>query len=889
MSRGGPRRIFGNNLRSRARWRDADRDVRDEIALHVDLRARELEAAGLPPGEARAQAEREVGAPEQVAPLAAAIADRGDRRAAIRQRLDELAQDVRLGVRAFRRAPGVTVVALLTIALGLGANAAIFGVVNVAFLMPLPFDPDGTLVRIREYRVGPDGSERHVDASRPTADAIAARPDLFASSVALSYSSGALARAEGAMRVATTRVGPGFTAVVGLDPAAGRTFAPDEESAAAGVALISERLSQTLFGGPHAAIGQTVRLDQRPLEIVGVLPPGFHVPYESDLWIPTRFDARQRGIFLLARRAPGVSLDQVRAALRPMGAQLRQAHPDVLLGLDVTAVSLREYFVDEQDRVAFALMGAVAFLLLIACTNVALLLTTRFAARRREVAMRAALGCGRARQIRQFVTEGLVLFLAGGALGVVAALWLREAFIVFVPETLATQVGIQGIPIDWRLAGFSAALSIVAGVAFGLLAALRTTRADLHAVMKADGRSVAAAAGRGTLGGLVIAEVALALVLLTAAGLMLDSFRRLQARPYGFDPHGVLTMRLDLNAGPYVSADARRLFVARLLERTRALPGVAAAGVTTVNPLCCGDWGARVTIEGAVPPPGEPTPVVQHAIVTPGYFAAMRQPVLRGRAFTAADVPGAVPAVIVDERFAARFWPGEDPLGTRVKAGAADSSEPWRTVVGVVAAAEQAGDYTESWYLPHAQAAGMASSENAHLMLRPAAGTGSALMDQVRVVVAALDPQLPLYSATTLDALVADSLAQDRLGALVTTLFALAGLLLAALGLYGVLSFVVGEETRGIGVRVALGASPAHVLALVWRRAARLVGIGLAAGAVASWAAAHAFGALLDGARVDLRIVALAAAVLIMASVLAALVPAVRALRLDPLQALRVE
>jgi predicted permease len=888
-TRGGPRRAFGNNLRSLRRWRDAGRDVRDEIAMHVDLRARDLEAAGLPPDEARAQAEREVGAPDRVAPAVDALATRADRASALRQRLDEIVQDVRYGLRAFRRAPGFTAVAILTIALGLGANAAIFGVVNVAFLLPLPFDPDGTLVRVREYRVGPDGSQRHVDASRRTADAVAARPDLFTDSVPVAYVSLALARDDGAMRVAATRVGPRFTAVIGIAPGTGRTFTEDEEHSAAGVALVSHRLAQTLFGGAGAALGQTLRLDRRPVVVVGVLPPSFHVPYESDLWLPDRFGENERGIFLLARRVPAVSLEQVRAALEPMGVRLRAEYPDVMLGLGVTAVELREYFVDDQDRVALALMGAVAFLLLIACTNVALLLTTRFAARHREVAVRAALGCGRRRQVRQFVTEGLVLFLTGGAAGVLLALWLRDSLVVFIPDAIATQVGIEGIPIDWRLAGVSAGVSIAAGVAFGLIAALRTTRVDLNGVMTSDGRSIAGAASRGTLGGLVIGEVALALVLLTAAGVMLDSFRRLQDRDLGFRPDGVLTMRLDLTAERYASPDARRSFVDRLLERTRALPGVAVAGVTTVNPLCCGNWGARVTLDGRPPAPEEPTPVVQHFIVTPGYFAALGQPVVRGRDFTPADVDGAERTAIVDEGFADRFWPGEDPLGKRVKAGPADSPRPWLTVVGVVSSAVQEGEYTESWYLPHAQNAGMPSSDNAHLMLRATAGDTASLTPQVRAIGADLDPHLPLYAITTMDALVAQSLEQDRLGAMVTALFAAAGLLLAALGIYGVLSFVVGAETREIGVRVALGASRADVLTLVTGRAARLVAIGLVIGCGASWAASQLFSALLESARVDLRIVGAAAAVLIAAGLLAALIPARRALRLDPLRALRAE
>ena len=883
-------RRFGNNLASLLGWRSAGRDVREEMRLHVELRARDLEAGGLAPDAARARAVREVGSLDAVEMAVAKLGASTDRASAIRQRFDELLQDLKYAARSFRRSPGFTTLAVLTIAFGLGANVAIFGVVNVAFLTPLPFDPNNTLVRVREFRTLADGRRLNGDGSRRTADAVAAMQDVFSDSVAISGSGRALAREDGAVRIAGSRVGPRFTAVVGIAPVVGRTFTVEEEQGGegSGVVLISDRLWHSAFAADPAVLGRTIRLDGQPFAIVGVLPRRFHVPYDTDVWFPSRFGESERSIFILARLAPGVSLLQARAALEPVAHDLNARYPDVLRGLGITAVQAREYFMGDDSRIALTLMGAVAFLLLIACSNVALLLTTKFAARQREVAVRAALGCGRGRQIRQFVTEGLVLFVAGGALGMLIAAWLKDSLVIFLPEALATQVGIQGITVDARMGGFAALLSMAAGLGFGLVAALRAAKPDLNGGLKSGGRSLAGSASRGTLGKLVVAEVALALVLLTAAGVMVDTFRRLQARDRGFQTAGVLTVRLDLNARRYESANARRALIRTALDRLRALPGVEAAGATTVNPLCCGNWGMAVTAEGQPIVPAERTPAVQHFIVTPGYFETMRQPLVEGRHFSDTDTDGAELTAIVDRAFADRFWPGQSAIGKRVKRGAHDSPYPWLTVVGVVAAALEVGEYTESWYLPHAQHAASPSANGAHLMVRSAAEP-TTLVPSVRAVAKDLDPHLALYEITTMDAIRGENLQKDRLGAVVTSFFAVAGLLLAALGLYGVLSFAVAQDTREIGVRLALGASRGDVMRLVVGRGIRMTALGLVLGTAAAWIAARVFGSILRDPQIDPRIIATGAVMLLLAALLATIVPARRAVKMDPLAALRAE
>ena len=881
------KRFFGNNLRSLLGWRDARAEVTEEMALHVDLRTSELESQGVPPAVARQQAQREVGHADHVLPAVAREADAGDRRSALGQRWDELHQDVRHALRVFRASPGFSLLAILTIAIGLGANAAIFALVNTLFFRPLPFDPERNLVRVREYRQAADGTRNDVDASVRTAETVTRRTDLFTKSVPMVGTHRALVRNDGPLHVQATRVGPGYTDVLSITPVIGRSFTADEERTEAGVALISHRLWRTVFGETRSVIGERIRLDDRLLEVVGVLPAAMHVPYGSDVWFPSRFEETQRSVFILARLAPGVTREQAMTELDAEAVRLNQLYPDIMRGMGITVITAYQHFVDDDDRIAMALMGSVGFLVLIGCANVSLLLTTRFASRRREVAVRAALGCGRGRQIRQFVTEALLLFVVGGGAGLLLAAWLQDSLVVFLPRAFATQVGVEGIPLDGTVVLFAGAIAVISGVGFGLIAALRATSTDLHAVMKESGRSMAGDRSRGTLRGLASAEIALALVLLAAAGMMADTFQRLQAQDIGFEPEGVLTVQAGTEAARYADGNARLAYVNSLLERVRAMGGVERAAVTTVNPLCCGDWGARAAVEGVAAASQQDLPIFQHQLVSEDFFETMRIPIVRGRGFTRDDRAGREMVAVIDDRAAKRFWPGQDPIGKRLKRGMPDGPQPWMTVVGVVGTIDDRGEYGDAWYLPLAQHPTGPSSASLHLMVRAADPTS--LVPAIKSASAELDPVLALHDATTMDAVRSERLEQNRVGTFVTLTFAGAGLLLAALGLYGVLSFVLAADTREIGVRLALGASLGRVAGMVFGRGLRLAAWGLVIGMALATLVSLGLVRVFPEARFHPGIIGAAALTLLVAGFIATALPAIRALRVDPLEALRTE
>jgi len=871
-----PIRDFGANLRSRFGWRRSADDIREELRVHAEMRAGD----GLAP--------RPAPAPAWVA-ANAAVLDRADRSGRRLRWMAEAWDDLRLAARAMRAKPAFAVGSILTIAIGLGANTAIFGLVNAVYFRPLPIDPDNRLVRIREYSLAPDGARRQVDASRAVFDAVAASTDLVSDAVILNGTSLNLLIGDTAVRIQATRTSAGLSRVLNTAPALGRAFTPEEESQgeASGALLIGHGLWIRSFGGDPQVLGRTVSDGQRVFTIVGVMPSGFEFPYRAEAWFPARFAETERSLLIFAHLAPGLTLDAANARLDSIGRALNEARGPGALGLGLNAVTARSTLINDDGRRAVALMGSVAFLLLIGCANVTMLLTSRLVERRRDVAIRASLGCGRSRQVRQFVVEALLLFALGGVTGWGLAVLIKDALVVLVPLAFVEQFGMSSVVLDGRVAGVAMALAMSTGLAFGLLAAVRSTRGNLHALVKDGGRGFTDGRRRRTTGALVVIEIALALALVAGAGALIQNVAAMSRRDVGFQADGLLTFQTEFRGERYATGAARLQFLDAALPKLQALPGVERAGVITVNPFCCGDWGARITVEGQPPLAPEQAPVVQHAMVTPSLFATMQIALREGRLFTDADREGQPPVVVVDEPFARRFWPGESAVGKRVKRGLHDSDQPWMTVVGVVAPIDSNGEYAEMWYLPLAQWPLGPSSTSAHVMLRTT-GDPMALVSAARRAIADTDAMMPAFRPATMADLGRDRFAQDRIGAAITAILAVGGLVLAVLGVYGLMSSAVSGDAREIGIRIALGASRGRVLGGVVLRALRLAAIGVAAGVPLAFVAIRGLQTLIAGLRpLDAPLAGGVVAVLVAAVALAALLPARRAVRIDPLQSLR--
>jgi putative ABC transport system permease protein len=795
--------------------------------------------------------------------------------------------DLTYAWRSLRARPGFTLVALLTIGLGLGANTAIFGVVNTVYLRPLPFDAENRLMRVQEFSLAPDGTRRRVSALGATFELVRDHVHSFDAVVAQTGASFTLDAGGGAERVAATLVSAGWGGLLGLPPALGRHFSADEDRADdSRVVLIGHGLWQRHFGSRPETIGATLRLSGADYTVIGVMPPGFRYPYDAELWLPARFSPEQ-SLYVLARLAPGATLEQANAELSAISDRVAERFPH-RAGMGVDAHSARTNIQQGEDRLAVALMGGVGFLLLIACANVAMLLTTRFASRQREVAVRAALGCGRTRQVRQFVTESLLLFTIGGVLGLLLTLWLKESLVLLVPRVLATQLAMGDVSVDGRVVAFGFVLALLAGLAFGIVAALRASSADLQGLMKQGGRSSTGGGGR-TLNSLVVAEIALAVVLLTGAGSILTAFQRAQRGDLGFMPDGLLTFRLDLSQGGYAQGSARLDLISRLQQRLAALPGAVSAGAISVNPLCCGDWGARVVVEGQMPASAEATPVVFHRYVTPGALETMGVRLLAGRLFSSQDTQFSLPVVVVDEPFERRFFPNGTAIGGRVKRAPYDSPNPWLTVVGVVADVQEEGEYHEGWYLPYAQDPLGPSAQHAHMLVR-SGGDPLALAGAVRHALTEIDPRVAPYAFTTMDQLRSEQLQQDRMGTVLILLFAGFGLLLAMLGVYGLTAFVVAQRTREIGVRLVLGATPSRVILQVLTAGLRLAAAGVVLGVGGALAATRVLASVLpEVGGANLLVVGGAAALLALVALAASAVPAARVIGLDPASVLRAE
>ncbi|MDQ3804728.1 MAG: ABC transporter permease [Acidobacteriota bacterium] len=794
-------------------------------------------------------------------------------------------QDVRYGARMLVKRPGFALVAVLTLALGIGATTAIFTFVDAFLLRPLPYPEADRLTVV--FDVQPDLED--APASFLEFKDWSAQSQSFEQMTALFHTSFNFVGREGPERVRGAQVAENYFALLGARPHAGRGFsAADHQPGAAPVALVGHGLWQNQFGGDPHLPGKSVVLNDTAYTVVGVMPPdapSFSGQARTEVWVPLEPHTpwRDRGthyLTVLARLREGVDAPRAQAEMNVVAKRIGEAN-DSTHGARL--VSLRTHLVgDTRDRLLLV-FAAVGFVLLIALANVANLLLVRATGRVREFAIRAALGAGRRRLLRQLLTESVLLALLGGAAGGLLAVWLIDLIAAGWPPGVPRP---ERIGMDWRVLGFTAALSLLAGLLFGLAPAWRAARIDLNESLKENsGKATGDRGGQRTRSLLVVSEIALATMLLLGAGLMLKSFWRLQHVNPGFEPEGLLTLQVSLPPVRYPEARQRAAFFQDVLRRVGALPGVESAGAVNNLPLGGGSMNGDFLIEGGPPSPRGQEPLCEKYIVSAGYFDTMGIPLRRGRVFTERDAPGQPAVVIVNEKMAERFWPGEDPLGRRMSW---DGGESWSTVVGVVGDVKHAGlDRAPEFesYVPFLQ---VPSPGMAVVVRTPAEPTS--LVSAVKNEILAVDKEQPVFSVRTMTQIVSNSIARQRLSATLLGVGAALALLLASIGIYGVLAYAVTQRTHEIGVRIALGARAADVLGLVIRQGMGLALIGVSAGLVGALGVTRLLSGFLYGvSATDPLTFTTVALMLAAVALLACYVPARRATKIDPMVALRYE
>jgi predicted permease len=816
-----------------------------------------------------------------------------------------LLQDVRFGLRVLGRKPGFTAVAVLTLALGIGANTAIFSVVNAVLLSAMPYKDAERLVILRET-VGKDGWGA---VAYPNFLDWKAQSTTFEDMAAYTESALNLSGQAKAERVSGELVTPNYFPLLGVSAAQGRAFLPDEDTAdkPAQVALLSHGLWQRRFGGDAGIVGKTVRLNDVTFTVVGVMPEGFKgYTGNAEVWLPfSNWDVvtaqtakfhflSNRGIHwhrVLGRLKPGVTLEAARAEMATIGARLAESYPAPNENRDRGAgvESARESVLGDLRQPLLVLLGAVGFVLLIACANVANLLLARAASREREIALRRALGAGRRRVVRQLLTESSLIAFIGGVLGLLVALWSFALLKNVLPLSLPSFVDVR---LDYKVLAFTFVVSALTGLVLGLAPAWQATRVDLFPVLKEGaGQKGGTGGGKHLRRALIVSEIALASVLLVSAGLMLKSFRQLQSVDLGFRPENLLLMRFDVPNLKYQGAERARVGQ-RIVEHVETLPGVESAAVNYTDLLRWSGISFGFTLEGRdAVPPAEQALVVNQS-VTPKYFRTLGIPLLAGRDFALADDAGAPRVAIVSESFARRYWPDGEALGKRFRNGPPDAGDaPWITVVGVagnirVDSIFQEPTTTPIVYTPSLQDQVVISLS---LLVRTRVEPAS-LIPTLREEMLRFDSDIPVYNIMTAAERVGEQTARTRSYTLLIGLFATLALVLAVVGIYGVMSYLVGQRTREIGIRIALGAQGRDVLRMVVGEGSRLALLGVAVGLLAALAATRLMASLLYGvSATDPLTFAAVPLVLVAVALLACYVPARRATKVDPMVALRYE
>jgi putative ABC transport system permease protein len=815
--------------------------------------------------------------------------------------LETFWQDLRFAVRGMRRTPSFTLIAILTLMLGIGANSAIFSVVNAVLLRPLPYrDPDQLV--LLSYRRESEGVSAATARSfvrwriqTKTFEHISG----YRTDTVDFTGNGEPEQLEAGI------ISANLFATLGVTPAVGRAFTPEEDAAGGPPAVIlSDGLWRRRFGGDPRMIGRALTIGDQSRTVVGIMPPGFRFLGDAELWLPLSLNLTEElkpqgptiRINVIARLKSSMTLETARADVAATLKREQQEFPRASLGLQASVIRLNDNLVGNVRPALLVLFGAVVFVLLIACANVANLLLARSAARQREMAIRAAVGAGRLRLVRQLLTESLLLSSIGGALGLIAANWCIKLLVAMSPAGIAR---IEESSVDGSVFGFTCAIAVLTGLLAGIFPAVQASKADVHQTLKTQSAAASALSGRGGGGrrglpALMIAEIALALVLLVGAGLMIKSFLRLLAVPKGFNPEGVLTLALTPSLAKYPRDSPRRLaYFEESLARVQALPGVQSVSLTTFLPLGGPHIRMFLQIEGR--PPFEPgnEPVVEINHISPDYFQTMGMHLRTGRAFTAGDRAGTPKVAVINETLARRFFTNENPIGKRLLMG-----QMPQTIVGVVNDVYHLGldqEVHPEVYFPYMQmpnfglmklAVRVASSNHRPADPLSLAGLAASIRNQV----GAIEPNEPVDQIVTMDERLSNSIAGRRFQMFLLGVFAAVALLIATVGIYGVISYAVSQQTQEIGIRMALGAQAIDVLRMVIWRGMCLALIGVALGLAAALALTRVMKNLLfEVSATDPATFALIALLVVGVALIASYIPARRATKVDPLQALRHE
>ena len=879
--------IFGARLRGLFRKRRLDHELEAELRAHLESLTEENIRRGMNPKEAAHAARREFGSVEQTKELY-----RDQRGLPF---LETLLQDARYALRMLRKSPGFTAVVVLTLALGIGANTAIFSVMEAVLLRPVPFPHPEQLAMVWENVHLPHyQNDQNTPAPGNFAD-WKNRNTAFSGTAAIGYRSWNLTGIGEPVRIEGEAFSADIFSVLQTYPMLGRAFTAEEDrQGAAHVALLGYGLWANRFAADPNIIGRTIRLDEESYTVIGVMPQGFRFPDPDDqLYVPLALTQEQLAnhdshfLRVVARLKPGVALPQAQSEMEIIAQHLTTQYPDSNTGVGVRLVSLQDQRAGNMRGPLLMLSGVAGLLLLMVCANVANLLLARASVRGRELAIRSALGASRSRVLRQLLVESLLLSFLGGVLGLAFAFWGINVLGGYAPA----EQNLAEVHLNTLVGAFNLSVSLLAGLIFGLFPAFQSARGEVVGKLKEGGRESASIGRLRTRGLLVVVEMALGVIVLIGAGLLLRSFVRLEQIPLGFQPHNVLTLRVILRGPRYSGLPERTAFYQQAVQRMQSLPGVRGVGGISFLPLTMQGRTTGIAVEGQPPPAPGQVPFADFRSVSPGYFTTMGISLLQGRDFSWNDAPQSLLVVIVSQTMAQNFWPGGDAVGKRIKLGGVNSGAPWVTVVGIVADVRQLeliGAPRSAMYLPASQDAG--TGDTLRDWVIRASGDPTTLTSAVRSAVWAIDPTLPISRIQTMESVRSSYLGSQQFNLALVALFGALALILAGAGLYGVSAYSVAQRRREIGIRMAMGAQPNDVLRLVLGYGTKLAVLGLAVGSLTALVLTRLVSSLLYGVseRDPLTFVGVAA-LLVSVAVIASYIPARRAMRVDPLVALRYE